>query len=142
MPRYKMPHGYADVTGILVRCLLTVLLTVALSACTFVRYEYHPPASEAGRQCVVQCSGVREMCIGNENQRAQNDRIACEQRNHWNYQNCMRRADDKDDAKACSRAQTSCWANANTYRCDEGYRSCYVSCGGRVDAIEEKWPGP
>ena len=67
-----------------------------------------------------------------------NDRIACEQRNHWNYQNCMRRADDKDDAKACSRSQTSCWANANTYRCDEGYRSCYVSCGGRVDAIEEK----
>ncbi len=78
------------------------------------------------------------MCISNENMRAQNDRMACEQRNHWNYQNCMRRADDKDDAKACSRNQSSCYANANTYRCDEGYRACFVTCGGRIDAFEEK----
>lgn len=103
-----------------------------------MHYEYYPPATEAGRQCVVQCSGVREMCISNENFRAQNDRAACEQRNHRNYQQCMRHADDKDEAKACARTQQSCYVSANTYRCDENYRSCYVTCGGRIEVIQDK----
>lgn len=143
--QFKMPADFASVRFDAIsaamrvaRVLLTLAVAGTLCACTFVHYEYYPPASDAGRQCVVQCAGVREMCIGNENQRAQNDRYACEQRNHWNYQNCMRRADDKNDAKACSRSQMSCWANANTFRCDENYRGCYVSCGGRVDVIREK----
>jgi len=109
-----------------------------LTACSFIRYEYYPPASDSGRQCVVQCAAVREMCVSNENYRAQNDRAACEQRNNWNYQQCMRRADTKDEAKSCSRTQQMCWSNANTYRCEENYRSCYVNCGGRIEAIEEK----
>lgn len=122
----------------LVRLTICALLGLVLAGCSFVRYEYHPPASEAGRQCIVQCAAVREMCISNENNRAQNDRIACEQRNRWNYQQCMRRADDKDDAKACARAQPTCWANANTFRCEENYRSCYVNCGGKINIIEDK----
>lgn len=114
---------------------MTLLL---LSACSTVRYEYYPPTTDGGRQCVAQCSVAREICVGNENQRALNDRQSCEQRNRWNYQNCIRRASDKDDARSCARFQNACWASANTYRCDENYRACFVSCGGHVDVIKEQ----
>ena len=120
----------------ILRFCVAALLVVLLAACS--HYEYYPPASEAGRQCTVQCAAVREMCISNEYNRAQYDRASCEQRNHWNYQRCMKRADDKDDAKACARAQPMCWSSANTFRCDENYRSCFVSCGGRIDVIKEE----
>lgn len=120
------------------RLSVTALCTLILSACSFVRYEYHPPVTEAGRQCAVQCAAIREMCISNENFRAQNDRAACEQRNHWNYQRCIKRADDKDDAKACARSQPMCWASPNTFRCEENYRSCFVSCGGQINVIKEE----
>ncbi len=122
----------------LLRLSIGAIFSLILAGCSFIRYEYHPPATEAGRQCVVQCSAIREMCISNENNRAQNERAACEQRNHWNYQQCMRRADDKDDAKACARAQPMCWGNANIFRCEENYRSCYVNCGGKINIIEDK----
>ena len=118
------------------RLFTAVIFVLLLAACS--HYEYRPPASEAGRQCTVQCAAVREMCFSNENNRAQNEKASCEQRNRWNYQQCMRRADDKDDAKACARAQPTCWANANNFRCEENYRSCYVNCGGQVTLVEDK----
>lgn len=122
----------------MLRHSLTWIVIVLLAGCSFVRYEYHSPATEAGRQCTVQCAAVREMCISNENYRSQIDKAACEQRNRWNYQQCVRRADDKEDAKACGRAQPMCWSNTNTFRCDENYRACYVGCGGRVDVIKDQ----
>lgn len=115
---------------------LTILLL--LSACSTVRYDYYPPTTEGGRQCVAQCSIGREICIGNENQRVANDRLACEQRHQWNYQNCIRRASNKDEARSCARLQSNCWASTNTYRCDENYRACFVSCGGHITIIKEQ----
>ena len=123
------------IASILRFCVAAFLVTL-LAACS--HYEYYPPASEAGRQCTVQCAAVREMCISNEYNRAQYDRASCEQRNHWNYQQCMRHANDKDDAKACARAQPACFANPNNFRCDENYRSCYINCGGKVILVEDK----
>jgi len=122
-------------TSIFRNCIGALLL-VLLAACS--HYEYRPPATEAGRQCTVQCSAVREMCISNEYQRAQNDKIACEQRNYRNYQQCMRRAEDKDDAKACAQHQQSCYAHTSNYRCEDNYRACYVNCGGQVIKVEDK----
>lgn len=119
------------------RLLLSTLLIV-MTGCSFVRYDYEPPVTEAGRQCTVQCAVVREMCINNENYRAQNNKAACEQRNQWNYQQCIRRAVDKDAARACTRNQPMCWSNTNNFRCEENYRSCYVTCGGRVHVIQDK----
>ena len=81
---------------------------------------------------------AREICVGNENQRALSDRQSCEQRNRWNYQNCVRRANDKNNAKSCAGLQSSCWASVNTYRCDENYRACFVSCGGHITVIKEQ----
>ncbi len=120
----------------IIRFGIAAFFLTLIAACS--HYEYHPPATEAGRLCTVQCAAVREMCISNENVRAQNEKYACEQRNRRNYDQCMRRAEDKDDARACARAQPTCYASASTFRCEENYRSCYVNCGGQVIRVEDK----
>ncbi len=130
--------GFAGTAIRLLRRFCVVPGLLFLTGCSFVRYEYYPPTTDGGRQCVAQCSIAREVCVGNENQRAANERQVCEQQNRWNYQNCIRRANDKDDVRSCSRYQNSCWASPNTYRCDENYRSCFVSCGGHINVIKEQ----
>ncbi len=130
--------GFSGTASRLLRRFCVAAGLLFLTGCSFVRYEYYPPTTDGGRQCVAQCSIAREVCVGNENQRALNDRQSCEQRNRWNYQNCVRRANDKNDAKSCAGLQSSCWASANTYRCDENYRSCFVSCGGHINVIKEQ----
>lgn len=136
--RFFIAGGFSKGLARLSRILGMVGSIGLLSACSVVRYEYYPPTTDGGRQCVAQCSIAREVCVGNENQRALNDRQSCEQRNRWNYQNCVRRANDKNDAKSCAGLQSSCWASANTYRCDENYRACFVSCGGHITVIKEQ----
>jgi hypothetical protein len=120
-----------------IRCCFAFIFVILLAGCTSIRYEYQPPSSEAGLQCVTQCAHIREMCVTNESYRAQNDASACEQRNRWNYQQCLRRARNKDEASRCGLGQQMCWANANTYRCDEYYRTCFTGCGGRIEAIKQ-----
>lgn len=110
-------------------------LCILLAACSTTRYEYHPPATEQGRICVTHCAGVREMCQGNEINRAQSERFACEQRSESIYRNCLRQADNRDEAKKCYRS--TCWASENTWRCDENYRQCFVVCGGSVHMYKE-----
>ena len=125
----------ADMLNQMLRVGFVIFFLALLTACS--HYEYYPPKSAAGRQCTVQCSAVREMCISNENNHAQYERASCERRSHATYERCMRRAEDKDDAKACARAQPVCYTSANTYRCEDNYRACYVNCGGQVRLVDD-----
>lgn len=118
------------------KTFMALMAALLVSSCT--HYEYQPPSTEGGRQCVAQCAGVKEMCISNENTRAQNTKFQCERRNQVNYQNCVARASTKDEVNECSRRQTSCNASAATYRCENDYRTCYTNCGGKVLQVESK----
>ena len=111
-------------------------LALLLVGCTTIRYDYYPPSSDQGRFCITQCAGVREMCQGNEIQRAQYDQALCERRSESMYRACLRHADSKDEAKRCYRQ--SCFSHENTWRCDEDYRQCFVNCGGAIQVIEEE----
>ena len=113
--------------------LLVVLLS--LIGCKSIHYQYIAPASEQGKICITHCAGVREMCHGNEIQRAQYDQALCEQRSESIYRNCLHHADSKDEAKKCYRP--ACWSHENTWRCDENYRQCFVSCGGTIHIFEQ-----
>ncbi len=120
------------------RCLVTMTaltLSLILAGCTTIHYEYVAPTTDQGRICVTQCAGVREMCQGNEINRAQSERYACEQRSESSYRSCMHHAENRDEAKKCHRP--ACYAHENTWRCDENYRQCFVGCGGIVHAIKE-----
>ena len=134
----KMLHDCVELMIRSVRLLLIVVMSLLLASCTYLRYEYDPPATEGGRQCVVQCSAVREMCMSGESQRAFNDRYFCQQNQNRNYQYCLRSAENKNEARKCFNNQSACFASPNTYRCDEGYRACFVTCGGQIQVFEEK----
>lgn len=116
-----------------------VLFTVAalLSGCETVRYEMRPPASDAGRACVTQCAGIREVCRGNEIRRAASERNACERRADQSLIACLDRADSDDKKKQCHRNKPGCYVSDNQERCEGDYRACYAQCGGTVTRIVE-----
>ena len=118
---------------------LSVLLAAAvlLSGCETVRYEMRPPASDAGRACVTQCAGIREVCRGNEIRRAASERNACERRADQSLIACLNRADNEDKKKQCHRNKPGCYVSENQERCEQDYRACYVQCGGTVTRIVE-----
>lgn len=103
-----------------------------LAGCQTTRYEMHPPASNAGRNCVTQCGGIRETCRGNEIRRAQGEREACEHRADRTLHSCLSNADSKEKRQECEKKKPSCWNYENYERCEEDYRACYVQCGGTV----------
>lgn len=113
----------------------TLALILLVTGCATTRYEYVAPPTEQGRYCATQCAGVREICQGNEMNRAQAERNACEQRSDYQYHDCLHHARNNDEAKRCVRP--ACWSNQNTWRCDENYRQCFVGCGGTVHMFKE-----
>jgi hypothetical protein len=112
--------------------LISLLL---VTGCAITRYEYVAPPSEKGRYCATQCAGIKEACQGNEINRADAERYACEQRSEYQYHDCLHHARSDDEAKRCFRP--ACWSNPNTWRCDENYRQCFVGCGGTVHTFKE-----
>jgi hypothetical protein len=115
--------------------MLAIAISLLLAACKTVRYDYHPPQSDQGRMCITQCQGIREVCHGNESNRVQAERHACEQRSESTFRSCQRLAANKEEAKKCSRP--ACYVTENFWRCDENYRQCFVGCGGTIQKYEE-----
>ena len=83
--------------------MAAIAASLLISGCSTVRYEYFPPASEQGRMCITHCQGIREVCRGNEINRTQSERHACEQRSESVFRNCQRHANNRDEAKKCYR---------------------------------------
>lgn len=90
-------------------------------------YQYFPPENPQGQACIFQC---------------ENSRMQCQHIQDMEYQRCQDRAEDryqrcedsneyrrKDDKQYCYREYCS---SPDGERCDNSYRSCYQSCGGRV----------
>lgn len=118
------------------RILATLALTLLITGCTTIRYEYFAPPTEQGRYCTTQCAAIKDNCESNEISRANSERYACEQRSEYQYHDCLRHARNDNEAKRCFRQ--ACYSNPNTWRCDENYRQCFVGCGGTVHTIKEK----
>lgn len=112
-------------------------LLLTLAGCETVEYQYRAPATEQGRMCVTQCAGIKEMCHGNEMQRAEAERATCERNSSRNYRACMSKARSKDEMQNCEKRKDSCFVSENTYRCEVDYRACYVNCGGAITEIRK-----
>lgn len=112
------------------RIAATLLLTMLLSACASTRYEFVPPQSDMGKQCITQCAGVREQCRGNEMQRAMREKSMCERRAESDYRACLDDKSGKADERKCYRQV--CNANQNQWHCENEYRQCFTNCGGRI----------
>lgn len=98
-----------------------------------INYVFTPPSSPEGMVCISQCANTRQMCWGS------NQSIYQECLNHrnWamqNYNQCRSNAQTKEARNGCM-MPPACDA-PNNYYCEEGYRACYQSCGGSVQALE------
>lgn len=120
--------------------IITLLAALFLvCACETVRYEYTPPATVEGKQCVVQCASVREMCRGNENQRAAYKEQSCEQRSDANYYVCMNSTRHNKELQAqCMKKREYCSEYPDVSHCNDEYNQCFSVCGGSVQRIIEK----
>ncbi len=118
---------------------LTLMLLLLLCACETVRYEYTAPATAEGKQCVIQCATVREMCRSNENQRAAYKQQSCEQRSDANYYVCMNTTrHNKKLQEKCSEKRDYCSEYSDIAHCNDEYNQCFSVCGGSVRTIIEK----
>jgi len=120
--------------------LLLLLSMLLMIGCETIHYRMVPPPSDTGRLCVTQCSGIREMCIGQEQQQANFQQHQCERREDQEYDHCQSQAgNDRDKRKKCERNRDYCGSYAHTERCEVDYRGCYTSCGGMVIQEVEQW---
>ena len=114
------------------------VLALALLAGACTSYQYVPPASEAGRQCVATCDTNRQICVAGKEQAAASQNQACETRRAVQLASCLATALTLEARNYCNKVAPRCSGNyASTSSCDDGYRACYVQCGGRVIEVED-----
>jgi hypothetical protein len=118
----------------------SLLLAIALliTGCQTIRYELRPPASDTGRLCVTQCSGIKETCRGNELRRARMERESCERDSEHGLRACLAGANSPETRRNCHNKKRSCSTAENTERCEGDYRQCFAGCGGTVTKIVEE----
>lgn len=112
---------------------LGLLALLGLAGCGPVYhtdYSFTPPKSQVGVNCTLHCENNRLQCRQVEDVqvqscelRAERDRDYCEDQIRWRKGR---------DTKWYECTLDSC--SANYERCDESYRLCYESCGGKVTA--------
>jgi hypothetical protein len=92
-------------------------------------YSLVPPKSESGRACTyhcdsgkMQCRQIEELRVDRCQIQAREDDRECEARIRW---------DKGRSPKWYECGSSSCTADYD--QCDAQYRSCFQSCGGRVE---------
>ena len=128
-----------------------LLLAAALLAACGPRYEtftaYTPPEGEAGRQCLAQCLGARQLCRQSAGLEVQQCRLAAQQ--EAQAENLLRaaayaielqrfqaglRADEPAAPATVGPSYGPCdgRAAAAERRCTGDHDLCYQNCGGQV----------
>lgn len=116
---------------------LWMALTLALLAGACTSYKYIPPASEAGRQCVVACATNQQICISGKEQLAASQMQICEMRRATYLSTCLSTAVTPQARDYCNRTVPHCSSSANTSACEAPYRACYMQCGGQVIEVKD-----
>jgi hypothetical protein len=109
-----------------------------LVSCTFYHYEYIAPKTEAGKNCAMQCLNTKNVCYANMQSQTQIEHSSCVQQNLLNYEVCVNRTKNRDEAKNCNPNSLYCSTSPNYFNCDETYRQCFSICGGTVKAIKNE----
>lgn len=107
---------------------------MGLSACT--TFEFIPPNSDAGRQCVATCETALKTCEAGAKQAAATKEAACESRESNVLALCLALASDKPAKEKCTKARKTCFAVPESYRCAVDHRNCFRNCGGKVIEVK------
>lgn len=116
--------------------MISGILIMLISGCTSIQYQYIPPTTDAGRQCVTTCDTNRQICIAGKEQVAETRNEACENRNSNSRIVCLATARTDAERQACTNKRESYCSNySDSDSCDTSYRFCYTQCGGQVKQI-------
>ena len=114
---------------------IIIIFTLSCSPVYKTNYSFTPPKTQTGKACIFQC---------------ENNKLQCEQLEEMRYERCLFRADR--EYERCERNKRyryksdgkrecieNCWCSkghckVNKEICESRYRSCYQTCGGRVDS--------
>ena len=125
-------------------------VALVLSACSTTEYVYTPPESAEGRACVANCQAQQQACRRDQDARAERGRQRCEVDSDRReatcrlqapveYAACLKFAKDDEQRAACTLAdctQPECTAAPNYALCENDFRVCFQTCGGKIDLIE------
>jgi hypothetical protein len=129
---------------------LTMFVAAVLLAACAKEYAYIPPTDADGKACVAQCQTREASCRRDQDRRAaaaqdtceaeaarRQDR--CEVEAPIEYAACLKFARNEEERKACvleDCSQPSCQQAGNYGLCGSDYRTCFQSCGGKIEILE------
>lgn len=114
--------------------ILSLSLLACLASCGPIyntEYVYTPPGSSSGHACIAQCEIGRSQCIQIEQLKAER----CQDRTQVDQDYCEDdiRYRKGRDPKWYECVPDSC--DVDEERCENNYRHCYLSCGGKIDTV-------
>lgn len=113
-------------------------------------YAYIPPTDAEGKGCVAQCQTRETSCRRDQDRRAAAAQDACEAEAARRqdkceieapieYAACLKFAKSDEERKACEIKdcdQSSCQQSGNYGLCSSDYRTCFQSCGGKIEILD------
>lgn len=118
----------------MIKKIFLTFLFFAVSACGpqfSTEYILTPPKSQSGQNCLFQCETIKQQCFQIED----SEYYRCEDRSRQENYDCeynIRITKNREPkwyecgGETCSR---------DNERCENSYRSCYQSCGGKVETV-------
>lgn len=116
-------------------CLATSLLLAACST-----FDYIPPATDAGKQCVATCEVASQTCQAGVRQAKALQNAMCESQKSNELTNCLSDAKSREQRKDCKERATSKCGFGNSMHlgfgggndCSGTYDRCFTNCGGEI----------
>lgn len=120
----------------------SLALSMLLFGCS--TFEYIPPDTDAGRQCLATCEVATQTCQAGDRQAKALQGAMCESQKSNELTNCLKDAKTKDKREDCKdRAAAKCgfgnsmqYSYGNGSNCSVTYDRCFQTCGGQI--IEHK----
>lgn len=116
------------------RILIAGVLLLGAAACAPVyttQYVYRLPVIQ-NSVCISECEAGRSLCRGKAEMHADDQRVQCEMQTSGEYEHCLNRSINGADPALC--LHQSCYTPVESGACDEGFRDCFKTCGGVVEA--------
>ena len=126
-----------------------VVAALMLGACA-KEYAFTPPTTPEGRACVERCQASQMACRKDQDHRAdiaqrqcalaaEERKSRCDIQAPIEYAACLKFAKSDEERKACvlnDCEQDSCQQSSNYGLCDNDYRTCFQSCGGKIEVMD------
>jgi len=127
-----VPHSSIKVVRITMlkgRYLGLISVFIFFMGCFVPRYEYIPPETSEGLDCIKQCESIRSRCKIDEGLRADRE----QNRLDIAYEECMEWGLSRRSRAFC-RSET---VYPDYSECKRNYNLCFERCGGEVVKLEK-----